>query len=196
MYELFHESRLCGQNVHTFFTDSNRESVGEARTEGQSDHQKIPMPIERKYSCLSCHQEFLSETALHKHTQKQHDAIRQKKHRCGQCSYGSDHTGDFHKHMRIHTGEKPHKCSTCGKAFTQSSTLQTHVRIHTGEMPYRCSTCIKEFPCSSHLQAHMRIHTGEKPYRCLFCGKSFGASKSLRTHMTIHTGEKRYRCPT
>uniref|UniRef100_UPI00358F7DC6 zinc finger protein 664-like n=1 Tax=Myxine glutinosa TaxID=7769 RepID=UPI00358F7DC6 len=189
----FQGTRPEGRSRHGYLDAMEVEEDSEFL---ESSGRGMPMPIVRNYSCSSCHQEFFSETALQKHTKKQHEVVPQKKHKCDQCSYSSDHTGDFHKHMRIHTGEKPHKCSTCGKTFAQSSTLQTHVRIHTGEMPYRCSTCSKEFPCSSHLQAHMRIHTGEKPYRCIFCGKSFGASKSLRTHMTIHTGEKRYRCPT
>ncbi|KAF7649299.1 hypothetical protein LDENG_00143720 [Lucifuga dentata] len=115
-------------------------------------------------------------------------------HKCKDCGKKFTHTGNFKRHIRIHTGEKPFSCRDCNKAFSDPAACKAHEKTHSPLKPYCCSTCGKSYRQISLLNLHRKRHTGEARYSCDVCFKLFTTSGNLKRHQLVHSGEKPYQC--
>ncbi|KAH3809972.1 hypothetical protein DPMN_138354 [Dreissena polymorpha] len=136
--------------------------------------------------CGECKKEFAGDCPVH----GPYNDIPDKE----VCSKAFKRSGDFEKHMRIHTEEGPYKCEECGYSCKFRSHLKMHMTIHTGERPYKCKECSYSCKLRGHLKIHMRIHTEERPYKCEVCSKAFNQRGGLKTHMMIHTEKRPCKC--
>ena len=111
-----------------------------------------------------------------------------KPYKCDICKKRFVHSGDYRRHLRVHTREKPYECCYCFKAFADSSDLKVHIRIHTGEMPYQCPLCFKRFRTSGNLNVHVRGGSCQKTKESLK-GKKISPLKKSSADLPMMTSE-------
>ncbi|XP_054927360.1 zinc finger protein 711 [Dermacentor andersoni] len=129
-----------------------------------------------------CSAEHLEGRPMQKNVQRQ-----QGKHKCGYCSYSTNHIGNFVAHERTHTGQRPFICYVCQKDFPQASSLNQHLNIHGQIKPYVCADCGLGFNASSNFARHRKLHSNAmQAYKCSVCCKSFSRKDNLKRHILCH----------
>lgn len=80
---------------------------------------------------------------------------KQRQLTCDFCQKRFNHTGDFNKHRRKHTGERPYTCNKCQQKFSHVSNLARHQRVHSGIRPFSCEICGRTFARKDKLADHL-----------------------------------------
>ncbi|KAF8787746.1 Zinc finger protein 182 like protein [Argiope bruennichi] len=140
-----------------------------------------------------------------------------KRFMCSECSYATDKSSSFKKHVRIHTGERPysynpnlrrnlktcmkkiHQCTECSYSTVRKADLLKHFVVHryrkrslTERTRYKrklhlCSECSYSTERKNDLSKHLLTHSGRRPFYCSICGKTFRQKSHLRVHLITHT---------
>ncbi|KAH0947617.1 hypothetical protein HN011_004390 [Eciton burchellii] len=88
--------------------------------------------------------------------------------------------------VRTKKKQRPLTCDFCRKEFNHTGDFNKHRRTHTGEQPYTCNICQQRFSHVSNLIRHQRIHSGIKPFPCQSCGRNFARKDKLTVHLTAN----------
>jgi len=88
--------------------------------------------------------------------------------------------------VRTKKKQRPLTCDFCRKEFNHTGDFKKHRRTHTGEQPYTCNICQQRFSHVSNLIRHQRIHSGMKPFFCQSCGRNFARKDKLTVHLTAN----------
>jgi len=157
--------------------------------------------MDKSFICDLCGEGFVTERALHNHTNYHHgngpNAAGGANHKLYPCSFcqKSFRTASYlDAHENEHKGVRPYQCDACGKSFASNGMLRSHKFAHAPKI-FKCDCCDQAFPRKNTLMVHLRaVHMHEKPYECDICGQKFPRSSSMTRHRRIHTGLPRYQC--
>jgi uncharacterized Zn-finger protein len=159
-------------------------------------HQKYR---EKKFSCLTCNQKFLTEVNLKNHTKKRHLMIGVVF--CEICGQGQQSPAMYRIHRLRHGQERNFLCQQCPYTGKTGSDLKDHVlRAHPEPNNiFTCNHCDKEFNTSRKLRRHIRNQHTRKEISCNYenCDRSFLTNNDLQIHIRYqHLGIKNYECKT
>lgn len=138
--------------------------------------------IDKGHNCPLCEKSFARADHCKQHINNVHrgevvDGVVRKpsfERKCDICAKVFHHSGNFRKHMILHSGERPFKCEICGRTFVLAQHLKSHMKlVHSDEKSFQCFQCGKLFNHSGNYKKHMKVHSGERPFKCEICGKAF-----------------------
>jgi len=129
---------------------------------------------EKPYVCSSCSMTFKWQSALVRHTQKQHLV------KCESSPVVNNHMPsiDVSRKQLTEANTEEIRNKICNIVNQKDKKSKTSVN----ELKFSCPECNKLFRRSDSLRAHMVNHTNDRPYTCSHCLKTFRWSSDLYRH--------------
>ena len=121
------------------------------------------------------------------------ESVKEKSHKCYQCSYASPSIGNLKRHENTHRIKETNKCNHCEYVSSSVGLIRRHMKKH---LMNKCNEC--DYVSSSRneytsLRLHMKIH-GEKIHKCNECDFAAFQPYQLKVHMKKHLGDLPYKC--
>lgn len=123
---------------------------------------------------------------------------------CTFCCKLFRNSGDYTKHMSVHSENIEIRCPLCANTYNDEESFAKHKTMHHREEKEQeereekekllsCEFCDRLFS-KRDLDLHMTTHASKIQYQCGACGKRFVNGLKYQRHIESHDTERKYQC--